>query len=156
MPIKTTTKSPEKVVLRKSSPVDALVKAQVQPLPFPPLRPSGPVRVWHQEYLDMMDVLGTAHYSSNRIIASITPDDVWISILSQLNFYLSAHAEELRGKFVSHDGQKGLIVECDGDRNHADFEKLAEVMSEALNDNVATSLKEMVGRQHRSIASFDL
>ncbi|TDL17781.1 hypothetical protein BD410DRAFT_882687 [Rickenella mellea] len=66
----------------------------------------------------------------------IRPDDVWISILSQLNHYITAHAEELRIKFVSHAGQKSLIVECDGDRNHADFGKLAEVMSEALKDNI--------------------
>ncbi|KAG6885175.1 hypothetical protein C0993_005258 [Termitomyces sp. T159_Od127] len=40
----------------------------------------------------------------------IRPDDVWIAILTQLNFYINAHAEELRDKFVDHQGQKTLVL----------------------------------------------
>jgi hypothetical protein len=38
----------------------------------------------------------------------IRPDDVWISIISLLSFYINAHAETLRKKFVAHDGKKKL------------------------------------------------
>lgn len=38
----------------------------------------------------------------------IRPDDVWISIISLLSFYINAHAETLRKKFVTHDGKKKL------------------------------------------------
>lgn len=40
----------------------------------------------------------------------IRPEDVWFAVLTQLAFYINAHAEELRGKFVSHDGKKELKV----------------------------------------------
>ncbi|CDO68663.1 hypothetical protein BN946_scf184790.g12 [Trametes cinnabarina] len=40
----------------------------------------------------------------------LRPDDVWIAILTQLCFYVNAHAEELRGHFVAHDGKKELIL----------------------------------------------
>jgi hypothetical protein len=36
----------------------------------------------------------------------IRPEDVWFSILVQLNVYINAHAEELRSMFVAHSGQK--------------------------------------------------
>jgi len=39
---------------------------------------------------------------------TIRPEDVWFSILTQLSFFVNAHAEELRSFFVSHDGKKEL------------------------------------------------
>jgi hypothetical protein len=44
---------------------------------------------------------------------TIRPDDVWISILTQLNFYINAHAEELRSFFVAHEGREELVVVAD-------------------------------------------
>ena len=41
----------------------------------------------------------------------IRPDDVWITILCQLSYYINAHAEELRKKFVSHEATKELVLE---------------------------------------------
>jgi hypothetical protein len=38
----------------------------------------------------------------------IRPDDIWLSILTQSNFYANAHAEELREMFVAHQGKKNL------------------------------------------------
>ncbi|CAG7849621.1 SubName: Full=Uncharacterized protein {ECO:0000313/EMBL:CCA71038.1} [Serendipita indica DSM 11827] len=43
----------------------------------------------------------------------IRPDDLWIAILSQFNFYINAHAEELRSHFVSHEGKEKLVVGAD-------------------------------------------
>ena len=40
----------------------------------------------------------------------IRPDDVWIAIVSQLSFYINGNAEELRSKFVTHDGKKELLL----------------------------------------------
>ena len=34
----------------------------------------------------------------------IRPDDVWIAIISQLSFHINSNAEELRNKFVAHEG----------------------------------------------------
>ncbi|KAI1332922.1 hypothetical protein F5Y16DRAFT_394231 [Xylariaceae sp. FL0255] len=41
----------------------------------------------------------------------IRPDDVWLAILVQLNFYINGNAEKLRSIFVDHDGQKPLAVD---------------------------------------------
>jgi hypothetical protein len=41
----------------------------------------------------------------------IRPEDVWFSVLVQLNVYINAHAEELRSIFVAHEGQKRLQLE---------------------------------------------
>ncbi|KAL5322891.1 hypothetical protein ACEPPN_010870 [Leptodophora sp. 'Broadleaf-Isolate-01'] len=41
----------------------------------------------------------------------IRPDDIWITILTQLNVYINAHAEELRDMFVEHQGQKKLTIQ---------------------------------------------
>lgn len=40
----------------------------------------------------------------------IRPEDVWFSVLVQLNIYINEHAEELRSMFVAHEGQKMLIL----------------------------------------------
>ncbi|KAI0703656.1 hypothetical protein C8T65DRAFT_696695 [Cerioporus squamosus] len=65
----------------------------------------------------------------------IRPDDVWVAILNQLNFYINAHAEELRRYFVAHDGKKNLRV------NDArwDFGMLARKMSLKIRENVVDS-----------------
>jgi hypothetical protein len=34
----------------------------------------------------------------------IRPDDVWLAILTQFSAYVNAHAEDLRDKFVQHEG----------------------------------------------------
>ncbi|RPD59688.1 hypothetical protein L227DRAFT_576102 [Lentinus tigrinus ALCF2SS1-6] len=50
----------------------------------------------------------------------IRPDDVWLAILTQLSFYVNAHAEELRQYFVAHEGQRSISVEvCSGELDYA-------------------------------------
>jgi len=41
----------------------------------------------------------------------IRPEEVWFTILVQLNFYMNAHAEELRDMFVNHTGQEVIYIE---------------------------------------------
>ncbi|KAH7106169.1 hypothetical protein BKA62DRAFT_352585 [Auriculariales sp. MPI-PUGE-AT-0066] len=35
----------------------------------------------------------------------LRPDDVWLAITTQFSFYINAHAEQLRGRFVAHEGE---------------------------------------------------
>ncbi|KAG5653871.1 hypothetical protein H0H81_009693 [Sphagnurus paluster] len=72
----------------------------------------------------------------------IRPDDVWIAILSQLNFYINAHAEELRHKFVDHAGKKNLtVVSSSPTVAGFDFADLTvQMAAEALNDLVLTPI----------------
>ena len=50
-------------------------------------------------------------YHKNLIIR---PDDIWITILSQFNFYVNGRSEQLRHQFVNFDGQKELTVRVNG------------------------------------------
>jgi hypothetical protein len=67
---------------------------------------------------------------------TIRPEDVWFSILCQLNFYINAHAEELREYFVAHEGQKELIVYAVGNIHTVDFGTLARHMTKEIQDNI--------------------
>jgi hypothetical protein len=40
----------------------------------------------------------------------IRPEEVWFTILVQMNFYMSSHAEELRDMFVSHKGKEVIEI----------------------------------------------
>jgi Domain of unknown function (DUF4419) len=51
---------------------------------------------------------------------------------------INAHAEELRSKFVAHEGQKELTVTAGGGRYSVDFGKIAQAMGDLLKDNVRT------------------
>ena len=48
-------------------------------------------------------------YNHHRHIV-LRPDDVWFAVLLQLNNYISAHSEEMRHLFVSHDSKKDLVI----------------------------------------------
>ncbi|KAL1839895.1 hypothetical protein VTJ49DRAFT_1030 [Mycothermus thermophilus] len=41
----------------------------------------------------------------------IRPDEVWFTILTQLNFYMEANAEAIRHLFVKHQGQETIYIE---------------------------------------------
>ncbi len=66
----------------------------------------------------------------------IRPDDVWFAILTQLSFYINAHAEELRGKFVAHEGKKELVVKYDGTRYTVDYGIFAKEMTQEIEKNI--------------------
>ncbi|KAJ6790209.1 hypothetical protein PWT90_09450 [Aphanocladium album] len=40
----------------------------------------------------------------------LRPDEVWFEVLAQLNFYMNAHAEEVRHLFVDFQGQEEIVV----------------------------------------------
>lgn len=67
---------------------------------------------------------------------TIRPDDVWFAILNQINFYVNAHAEELRSFFVAHEGQKELTVVEAGTIHTVDFGALAVRMTNEIQKNV--------------------
>ncbi|PVF95609.1 hypothetical protein CPB86DRAFT_710916, partial [Serendipita vermifera] len=66
----------------------------------------------------------------------IRPDDIWISILSQVNFYVNANAEDLRSKFVAHEGKKEIHIEVTGTRYTVDFGQIAEQFGARLKENI--------------------
>ncbi|KAF9525534.1 hypothetical protein CPB83DRAFT_818495 [Crepidotus variabilis] len=76
---------------------------------------------------------------------SLRPDDVWMAILNQFNFYVNAHSEELRSSFVQHAGKKELIVVADGNRHTVSFGEVAKQMTAKIDDKVVDkSLKDWI------------
>ena len=67
---------------------------------------------------------------------TLRPEDIWFAILSQLSFYINAHAEELRSFFVAHEGQKELVTVDFGTIDTVDFGTIAEKMTRLIAKNV--------------------
>jgi len=67
---------------------------------------------------------------------TLRPEDIWFAILSQLSFYINAHAEKLRSFFVAHDGQKELETIDFGTIHSVDFGPIAQKMTHLIQKNV--------------------
>ncbi|KAJ5469126.1 hypothetical protein N7475_006878 [Penicillium sp. IBT 31633x] len=76
------------------------------------------------------------HAYSDHHNLTLRPEDIWFSILTQLSFFVNAHAEELRSFFVAHDGQKQLEVGGAGSIDNTNFGALAVRMTELIQKNV--------------------
>ena len=74
-------------------------------------------------------------YSEHRAL-TIRPDDVWLAILTQFNFFVNANAEQLRKQFVSHEGKKDLRIEAVGSRYTVDFVSMAWQMTTLIDENI--------------------
>ncbi|KAJ5833513.1 hypothetical protein N7474_001824 [Penicillium riverlandense] len=81
-------------------------------------------------------VWAVIHAYSYHHNLTIRPEDVWFSILTQLSFFVNAHAEALRSFFVAHKGQKELEVTGAGNIKSADFGALAVEMTRLIEKNV--------------------
>ncbi|GLB12572.1 hypothetical protein AtubIFM57258_010256 [Aspergillus tubingensis] len=73
---------------------------------------------------------------SNHHHLILRPEDVWFAILSQLSFYINAHAEDLRSHFVAHEGKEEVSVTAVGTVYSVDFGALAVQMTEAIQEKV--------------------
>jgi hypothetical protein len=63
----------------------------------------------------------------------IRPEDVWLSILTQMSFHINAHAEELRSLFVRHEGKEQLVVTAVGNIETIDLGGLAVELTKEMN-----------------------
>ncbi|KAF8188137.1 hypothetical protein K438DRAFT_1833860 [Mycena galopus ATCC 62051] len=75
----------------------------------------------------------------------LRPDDVWLTILSQFNFFVNANAELLRANFVAHEGKRELIIFSEGTRYSVNFGHMARQMVALIEKNVVDpTLREWV------------
>ncbi|KAF8209137.1 hypothetical protein K438DRAFT_1960868 [Mycena galopus ATCC 62051] len=74
-------------------------------------------------------------YTQDRALV-IRPDDVWLAILSQFNFFVNARAELLRANFVAHEGKQELEITVDPATRHIDFGHIARQFVGLLEKNV--------------------
>ncbi|KAJ6500921.1 hypothetical protein C8R45DRAFT_897287 [Mycena sanguinolenta] len=86
-------------------------------------------------------VLGA--YNQHRALV-IRPDDVWLTILSQFNFFVNTNAEVLRANFVAHEGKKELTVYAEGTRYTVDFGAMSRQMVDLIDNVVDPTLREWV------------
>ncbi|KAJ7620136.1 hypothetical protein FB45DRAFT_992376 [Roridomyces roridus] len=83
-------------------------------------------------------------YNHHRALV-IRPDDVWLTILSQFNFFVNANAEVLRANFVAHEGKRELVVVVEGSRYDVDFGDMSRQMVGLIGKNVVDpTLREWV------------
>ncbi|KAJ7926099.1 hypothetical protein B0H13DRAFT_1973404 [Mycena leptocephala] len=74
-------------------------------------------------------------YDQHRALV-IRPDDVWLTILSQFNFFVNANAEFLRANFVAHEGQRELVIWAEGNRYSLDFGSMSQQMMDLIEKNI--------------------
>ncbi|KIL60102.1 hypothetical protein M378DRAFT_180560 [Amanita muscaria Koide BX008] len=74
-------------------------------------------------------------YNRHRALI-IRPDDVWLAILIQFNFFVNGNAELLRKHFVSHEGKEELIVVGAGNRYTADFAGMSRKMTQLMKTRI--------------------
>lgn len=67
---------------------------------------------------------------------TLRAEDIWFAILSQLSFYINAHAEELRSFFVAHEDQKELETIDYETIDTVDFGPIAVKMTRLIEQNV--------------------
>ena len=83
-------------------------------------------------------------YSSHHALI-IRPDDVWLAILSQFNFFVNGNAEVLRSQFVRHEGREPLVVATYGTRYTADFGRMAKQMTGLMQEQIVDpALREWI------------
>ncbi|KAF7346821.1 hypothetical protein MSAN_01821200 [Mycena sanguinolenta] len=83
-------------------------------------------------------LINTVVAAYNRHHALILrPDDVWLSILCQFNFFVNANAELLRSSFVGHEGKRELVIINVGNRYTLDFGSMARQMSDLIDKTVS-------------------
>ncbi|KAK2463060.1 hypothetical protein APHAL10511_004715 [Amanita phalloides] len=74
-------------------------------------------------------------YNRHRALI-IRPDDVWLAILVQFNFFVNKNAELLRKHFVNHEGKKELIVQAVGNRYTVDFAAMSREMTRLMETQI--------------------
>ncbi|KAJ7501946.1 hypothetical protein B0H11DRAFT_2171205 [Mycena galericulata] len=67
----------------------------------------------------------------------IRPDDVWLAILCQFNYFVNANAELLRASFVAHEGKRTLeLVALGVTRYSFDFGDMSRQMVGLIEKNI--------------------
>ncbi|PNP78019.1 hypothetical protein FNYG_08745 [Fusarium nygamai] len=67
---------------------------------------------------------------------TIRPEDIWFAIITQLSAYINANSETKRDYFVSHRGRKKLEVIDSATLHTADYGKLSQRMTLAIEKNI--------------------
>ncbi|TFK61316.1 hypothetical protein BDN72DRAFT_849806 [Pluteus cervinus] len=84
--------------------------------------------------MGLFDTAVTAYNQHYPLV--LRPDDLWLTLLAGLSFYVNANAERMRPQFVLHQGQKALIVNRTGNRFNADWDGIIDELNEGIKENI--------------------
>jgi len=84
--------------------------------------------------LGLFDSCARADFEHHHLV--LRPEDIWFVILTQLNMFILSHAEELRSKFVAHEGRKGLSIAIGGKTGSLQFGEFAQRMTEEMQESI--------------------
>lgn len=79
----------------------------------------------------LVNILTKAYSYHHKII--LRPEDIWMAIQTQFCFYVNKYPEELRTKFVNHEGKEKLVVK-EEDFGTKDIGKLSVHMTEKMQE----------------------
>ncbi|KAH7106099.1 hypothetical protein BKA62DRAFT_766539 [Auriculariales sp. MPI-PUGE-AT-0066] len=89
------------------------------------------------------DAFLTAYNTHHALV--LRPDDIWLAIAVQFSFYVNKYAEELRGRFVAHEGQEKINISFNPYDMMNDGGALAKVFATELGKRVTdTKLKSWI------------
>lgn len=72
----------------------------------------------------------------------LSPDAVWITIMTSLSRYVNAHAEALRSVFVAHEGQLNLEAQGTGSLYTANYDDLVDQLVAKIDENTHGSVRQ--------------
>lgn len=81
---------------------------------------------------------------NNHYPLELSPDAVWIALMTVFAKYVDVHAEQLRKHFVDHEGKKQLTVHGNGSILSADWDDLIDQMSEQIDQNTKGDTRQFV------------
>ncbi|KAJ7474121.1 hypothetical protein FB451DRAFT_1351505 [Mycena latifolia] len=82
----------------------------------------------------LVDTVILAYNKHHALV--LRPDDVWLAILTQFNYFVNANSELLRASFVAHEGTRELVITEEGTRYTLDFGSMSRQMVDQLQKNV--------------------
>ncbi|KAJ6582691.1 hypothetical protein DFH09DRAFT_1145731 [Mycena vulgaris] len=82
----------------------------------------------------LVDTVILAYNKHHALV--LRPDDVWLAILTQFNYFVNANAELLRASFVAHEGKRALTISAEGTRYTLDFAEMSRQMVGEMEKNV--------------------
>lgn len=82
----------------------------------------------------LTSVFAAAYDDHNHLY--ITPDSIWLTIMTQFATYLEKYAEALRSKFVDFEGQRTLTVYDNGTLRTANYPSLIKAMVDQIGKHI--------------------
>jgi len=85
----------------------------------------------------------------------ITPDDVWITIMIYFKEYVNKNAEQLRTKFVAHEGKKDLTIITKNETEESQWDEFFVKIIEAIKINTSEGVVDKLKSDFSTTTRFE-